>query len=150
MARIKEVSLEMQDCALISLSMEVESLLGVQPPIDPFAVQDKIEKLLEKIVAGDQGVPPDETLVAGLAAFWGMTIAQAFNWQLIAVECDGWRGLGFSDLDRRYLALPMNYFHELVFNDPQHLIPGPAVRFNAIKASYLPESEPGMYTIITS
>jgi hypothetical protein len=54
-----------------------------------------------------------------------------------------------ADRERRYLALPFNLFSRII-DEKDDETPGPFVRWKAVGANHLPDSSPGMYTIITS
>ncbi len=151
MTTTREVPLIMEDCALMTAGAEYgDSLFGLEPGFDPVKAQDLIEDFLERFRAGKVAKPIDENTSAYLGCFWAMTISMAYKWDLVAVAHGDWRGLGVADKERKYLALPINFFHTLMHETAGKEMPGPAVRFKAIGANYLPTSTPGAFTVITS
>ena len=148
MASIREIPVAMEDCAVIMLGDQAEELLGVWPPIDPHAVQMKIEHVLQEVFNGAHGSPPTERLIASLGVFWGNMITVAYDWDWVALVNGDWRGLGVADKQRKYLALPIDFFNTLILKDTNRTKPGPAVLFKAIGENYLPESKPGQFLIL--
>jgi hypothetical protein len=148
LSSIQETKITMEDCGVIMMSGDAESLLGVSPPIDPQLAQEKIDRVLQEVFSGGPGNPPTSELAASLGAFWGNTLTQAYDWDWVAVVNGDWRGLGVSDKARKFLVLPFNFFQTLIFNNPSRAMPGPAVLFKAIGANYLPESSPDQFLII--
>jgi hypothetical protein len=151
MARTREVPLIIEDCALMTAGVEYGcSLLGLEPGFDPVKAQDLIESFLEVYRAGDVEGSLDENAAAYLGVFWGMTIVLAYGWDWVAVTHGDWRGFGVADPKRKYLALPISFFHTLMRDEAGQQMPGPALRFKAIGANYLPPSTAKAFTVITN
>lgn len=151
MAKTREVPLIIEDCALMTEGVEQGcSLLGLEPGFDPVKAQDLIESFVEKYRAGCVEGPLDENAAAYLGVFWGMTIVLAYGWNWVAVTHGDWRGFGVADPERKYLALPISFFHTLMHDKAGQQMPGPTVRFKAIGANDLPPSKAKAFTIITS
>jgi hypothetical protein len=151
MEETHEVPLIIEDCALMTAGVEYgASLLGLGPGFDPVKAQDLIEGFLERYWAGRIEGPLDENAAAYLGVFWGMTLVQAYDWDWVAVAHGDWRGFGGADAERKYLALPVRFFHLLMHDEVGRQMPGPAVRFKAIGANDLPPSKPGAFTVITN
>ena len=93
MAKVREIPIGMEDCAVITLSDDAQALLGVSPPVDPHAVQMKIEHVLQEAINGAHGNPPTEEFIASLGVFWGSMITVAYDWDWVAVANGDWRGL---------------------------------------------------------
>jgi hypothetical protein len=149
MAKAREVPLIMEDCALMTAGVEYSTdLLGLGPGFDPVKAQDLIEDRIERFRAGSIKEPLDENVAAYLGVFWGMSVVQAYGWNFVAVTIGDWRGFGVGDVERKYLALPVSFFHKLMHEKTGKKIPGPAAQFKAIGAKLLPASKPGDFTII--
>jgi hypothetical protein len=141
----------MEDCAIMTAGVEYGcSLFGLEPGFDPIKAQDLIENFLQRYRAGQVKESLDENTAAYLGIFWGMTIVLAYDWSFVAVTHGDWRGFGIADSERKYLALPIRFFHLLMHDEAGLEMPGPAVRFKAIGANYLPASKPGEFTVITN
>lgn len=142
--QIQEVPLSIKDCAIISRMDDAESILGLQPPFEPSNTNRKIEEFL----ANAPFVQDEEELygqAAAFGSFWGCLLVSCLDWEWIAIEYDDWRGLGVADKERRHIILPVNLFYKLLTNAN---VPGPTLRFNAIREGYLPVSEPNQYLIL--
>jgi hypothetical protein len=146
-----EVPLAIQHCALMTAGVEYGcSLFGLEPGFDPVKAQDLIEDFLERYRVGRVEGPLDENAAAYLGLFWAMTIVLAYGWNWVAVAQGDWQGFGVADPERKYLALPILFFHHLMRDKACILLPGPAMRFKAIGANNLPPSTPGSFTLITN
>jgi hypothetical protein len=77
-----------------------------------------------------------------------MSIVLAYDWNWVAVAHGDWRGFGVADPERRYLVLPVSYFHTLMHGKGGAELSGPAERFTAIGAGSLPASKPGQFTVL--
>lgn len=151
MPKTSEVPLNMEDCALMTEGVAYGcSLLGLEPGFDPVKTQDLIEGFLMRFRAGKVEEELDKNAGAYLGLFWGMTIVLAYDWNWVAVSHGDWRGFGVADPERRYLALPVWFFHLLMHDPAGRKMPGPAGRFKAIGAKRLPPSKPGAFTVITN
>jgi len=124
------------------------SLLGTTSD-DADLVQKKIQELADGVVEGTVENPLGENLAVALGALWGDSLCEAYGWEWIVPIHGEWRSLGVADRERRYLALPFNLFSRII-DEKDRETPGSFVRYKAIGANHLPESEPGRYTIITS
>lgn len=146
---VAKLQFSMEDMALLTDGqMETESLLGLAPPIDPTKSKEVIDKFLVDYFAGKDQRQLDPNTAAFLGVFWGFTIMQAFNWDWTAVAVANQRRLGITDKENRYLALPINYLHKMFSDDPKHEMRLPSSYFDAIAANQLPESRPGLFTIV--
>ena len=134
--------------AIHAAASAAESLLNTAGE-EPAEVQAKIQQYVDDVLSGSADNPLGEDVAFALGALWGNSICQAYGWEWIVPIHGDWRGLGVADRERKFLALPFNFFHQLLFEEPNEELPGPRVRFNAIAADHLPESAPGEYTIIT-
>ncbi len=135
--------------AINAAAAAAEDLLGLagEPPMQ---VQERIQQYVDDLLSGSVENPLGENAAFALGALWANSICQAYGWEWIVPIHGDWRGLGIADRERKFLALPFNFFQTLLFEDPEEQMPGPRVRFNAIGAGHLPDSSPGEYTIITS
>jgi hypothetical protein len=150
-AKTRQVPLIIEDCALMTTGVEYGcSLFGLKPGFDPVKAQDLIEDFLKRYRAGQVEGPLAENAAAYLGIFWGMTLVLAYDWSWVAVSHGEWRGFGVADAKRRYLALPVQFFHQLMHDEAGQELPGPAVRFKTIGANNLPRSKPGAFTVITN
>lgn len=150
MAKTREVPLVIEDCAAMTAGVEYGcSLFGLEPGFDPVKAQELIESFLERYRAGSVEGPLDEHAAAYLGIFWGMTIVLEYGWDWVSIIHGDWRGFGVADPKRKYLALPISFFHTLMHEEAGLQMPGPAVRFKAIGANYLPRSKPKAFTVIT-
>jgi len=125
-------------------------MLGLTGAETPEGVVQKIQQFLEDFAAGATENPLGDNAAVALGALWGNAICDAYGWQWIVPKHGRWRSLGVADPERSYLALPFDFFHKLMNDDPEGETPGPLVRFHAIGASHLPVSDPKTYTVITS
>ena len=112
-------------------------------------IQEKIQAMADGVANGTIDNPLGEDVAVALGALWGEQICAAYGWEWIVPVHGDWRGLGVADKERRYLALPFDLFSRII-DEKDEKTPGPHVRWNAIGANHLPQSSPGMYTIITS
>jgi hypothetical protein len=150
MSKTREVPLVIEECAMMTTGVqEGGSLLGLGPGFDPAEAQDLIEDLLRRFRAGQLKESLDENAAAYLGLFWAMSIVLAYRWNWVAVERGDWRGFGVADSERRYLVLPVSYFHTLMHGEraPKW---SPSDRFKAIGANSLRASLPGQFTVIAS
>jgi hypothetical protein len=151
MAKTRQVPLIVEDCALLTAGVDYGcSLLGLRPGFDPVKAQDLVEDFLKRFRAGLVEGPLDDNAAPYLGVFWGLTIVLAYGWDWVAVARGDWRGFGVADPERKYLALPVRFFHLLMHQEAGLIMPGPAVRFKAIGANDLPPSKPGAFTVITN
>ena len=149
MAKVREVPMTMEYCGLMNLGVEfAETQLGLTPPIDPYAAQRVIEDCLEQHRNGTFPTQ-DEHTAEYLGLFWALTLMLAFEWKPVAVMYEGNPNFGVSDPLKKYLALPVSFFHWLAKPDFDRTIPGPADRFEAIREGHMPPSRPDTFTIIT-
>jgi hypothetical protein len=150
MTKTREIPLTIEACALMTAGVEYGcSLFGLEPGFDPDEAQNLIEDFLRCFRAGEVEEPLDENAAAYLGVFWGMTIVLAYKWDWVEVAHGDWRGFGVADPKRKYLALPIHFFQVLMHEEAGLEMPGPAVRFKAIRENYLPRSKVGAFTVIT-
>ena len=112
-------------------------------------VQNKIQDMADGVAAGTVENPLGENIAVALGALWGNSLCESYGWKWIVAIHGDWRGLGVADRERKYLALPFNLFSRII-DEKDDETPGPYVRWKAVGANHLPDSSPGMYTIITS
>jgi hypothetical protein len=149
MANTHEVPLVIEDCAIMTAGVEYgSSLSGLEPGFDPAKAQDLIEDFIRRFRGGQVQEELDENAAAYLGVFWGMTVVLAYDWNWVAVADGAWRGFGVADPERRYLALPIRYFHLLMHDKAGDKMPRPESRFKAIGTDDLPESKPGALTLL--
>jgi hypothetical protein len=138
------------DWAAISGAAEAGSDLFPFSGGTPAVVQEQVQEYLNNVLSGDSENPLGENLAFALGALWANSICAEYGWEWIVPMNGDWRGLGVADPERRYLALPFNFFSTLLFSDEGRQMPGPLIRFRAIGGNNLPDSYPGAYVIITS
>ncbi len=143
---MKEVPLNMQDCAVITLSMDAEEVIGMCHPLNNRKAQPNIDKYVAQLRAQDD---VDDEVIGQIATLWGMTIITEFGWNWIGVDNEGEHCLALADKERRFTIFPIQYFARLIQGDEGRLNP-PSTLFFAIERHDMPNAQPGQLLLIAN
>jgi hypothetical protein len=93
-------------------------------------------------------MPLGDDCPMALGALWGSEICKEFGWTWVLAKHGDWTGLGVSDSERRYLALALDYFDDLIGVHPEAANLPALQLYNCIKAGNLPVADPDSFTLI--